>query len=319
MDLIKAIILGIIQGLTEFLPVSSTAHLRIIPALLGWPDPGSAFTAVIQLGTLLAVLIYFRNDLGKAISAWARSFKGGDAAKTPEAKMGWAVFIGTIPILVLAVLFQKKIEHELRSLQIIAFSLIGMAILLAVAEFAAQHKRKLEDVQPRDGLLVGLFQCISLIPGASRSGSTITGGLFAGLNRAAAARFSFLLSVPSVFAAAVFEMVKYRHEFGGDLLMPAIVANIFSFVVGYWSIGFLLKFLQTQRVTVFVIYRILLGVVILLLIARGTLDPMAGEKQDETTTSTPLVRQVPGTNGRVYRITTPQQAFAEPPLRGVGG
>jgi undecaprenyl-diphosphatase len=312
-DLIKAIILGIIQGLTEFLPVSSTAHLRIIPALLGWQDPGSAFTAVIQLGTLLAVLIYFRQDLGKAISSWAKSHTDKEARKTPEARMGWAVFIGTIPILVLAVLFQKKIEGELRSLQVIACSLIGMGILLAIAEFGAKHKRKLEDVQPRDGLLVGLFQCISLIPGASRSGSTITGGLFAGFNRSAAARFSFLLSVPSVFAAAVFEMVKYRHDFGHDLLIPALVANIFSFIVGYWSIGFLMKFLQTHSVMVFVIYRVVLGVVILVLIARGILDPMAGEKQDPKPRATSAMTR--NFQPRLPNFTTPSGI----PLRGLRG
>jgi undecaprenyl-diphosphatase len=281
-DLIQAIVLGILQGLTEFLPISSTAHIRIVPALLGWNDPGSAFTAVIQLGTLLAVLIYFRKELGHAIAGWAKGLRGGEAARTFDARMGWAVFIGTIPIIVCALLFDKQIENELRSLQIIAYSLIGMGILLLIAERAAKRKRELEDVKPLDGLLVGLFQCISLIPGSSRSGSTITGGLFAGFDRSAAARFSFLLSVPSVFAAAVFEVVKYRDIFSGPLLLPAIVANGFSFVVGYWSIGFLLRFLQTKSVLVFVIYRVVLGIIILVLLAQGVLDPAAGAKKEES-------------------------------------
>lgn len=308
MDLIKAIILGIIQGLTEFIPVSSTAHLRIVPALLGWPDAGAAFTAVIQLGTLLAVLIYFREDLGAAFRGWVRGLKGGEEAKTHDAKMGWAIFIGTIPIIVFGLLLQKRIETQFRSLEVIGWSLIGLAILLAVAEFAAKHKRKIDDVQMKDGLIVGLWQCVALIPGASRSGSTITGGLFDGFNRAAAARFSFLLSVPSVFGAAIYEIFHERHAFSHDLLLPALVANIFSFIVGYWSIGFLMKFLQTQRVTVFVIYRIVLGVVILVLISRGVLDPMAGEKDDATPPkATAMVTHVvPGSDGRVVRITAQQ-------------
>jgi len=294
--LIQAIILGIIQGLTEFIPISSTAHLRIVPALLGWQDPGSAFTAVIQLGTLAAVLIYFRQDLSAAIKGWVASFKGGEAAQTHEAKMGWAVFIGTIPIVIFGFAFRHMIENQLRSLVVIGWSLIGMAILLAIAEFGAKHTRKIEDVQKKDGLIVGLFQCIALIPGASRSGSTITGGLFAGFNRSAAARFSFLLSVPSVFAAAMLELVKELHAFTGSLLMPAIVATIFAFVVGYWSIGFLMKFLQTQSVMAFVIYRVVLGALILFLIARGSLDPMAGIPKESTIPTTTSVMRMTTSN-----------------------
>ena len=280
MDLIEAIILGIIQGLTEFLPISSTAHLRIIPALAGWSDPGAPFTAVIQLGTLLAVLIYFRKDLASALGGWFRGLKGGEEAKTLEARMGWAIFLGTLPIVILGLAFNHKIEANLRSLQVIAFSLIGMAILLLVAEMIGNRKKKLESVTPLDGFKVGLWQAVALIPGASRSGSTITGSLFDGFDRVAAARFSFLLSVPSVFAAAVYEIVKYRHDFGGALLVPSIVANIFSFAVGYWSIGFLMKFLQTKRIVVFVAYRVVLGIAILTLIYTGHLDPMAGISQE---------------------------------------
>lgn len=314
MDLIKAIVLGIIQGLTEFLPISSTAHLRIVPALLGWKDPGSAFTAVIQLGTLLAVLIYFRKDLASAIMGWARSFKGGDAAKTHDARMGWAVFVGTIPIIIFGFAFRHAIENQLRSLVVVAWSLIGMGLLLAVAEFGAKHKRKLDELTLKDGIIIGLFQCIALIPGASRSGSTITGGLFDGFNRAAAARFSFLLSVPSVFAAAIFELIKERHQFTGDLLMPALVATVFAFFVGYWSIDFLIKFLQTRSVMAFVIYRVALGIVILVLLARGTLDPMAGAK----------VETPPAAQATLAKANSPSSQLifrtaSEPPLRGVGG
>lgn len=277
MDLIQAIILGIVQGLTEFLPISSTAHLRIIPALLNWQDPGAAFTAVIQLGTLLAVLIYFRQDLGQAFMGWVHGLKGGEAAKTHEAKMGWAIFIGTLPIVVLGFAFKHPIEERLRSLEVIGWSLIVMAVVLLVAEKVGQRTKKLKDVKPSDGLVVGLWQAVALIPGASRSGSTISGSLFDGFTRSAAARFSFLLSVPSVFAAAAYELVKYRHEFGGSLFVPALVANVFSFVVGYWAIGFLIKFLQSKGLLVFVAYRVLLGALILVLIHTGRLDPMAGE------------------------------------------
>jgi undecaprenyl-diphosphatase len=275
-DLIQAIFLGIVQGLTEFLPISSTAHLRILPALLGWQDPGAAFTAVIQLGTLLAVLIYFRKELGAAFIGWVRGLKGGEAAQTHDARMGWAIFIGTIPIVVLGVLFNHKIESSLRSLHVIALSLIGMAILLLVSEYAGKRKKKLKDVRARDGLVVGLWQAVALIPGASRSGSTITGGLFDGFDRAAAARFSFLLSVPSVFGAALYELAKHHEAFGSSLLLPSLIANVFSFIVGYWSIGFLIKFLQSKRVVLFVAYRLVLGILILMLIQTGRLDPLAG-------------------------------------------
>ena len=220
MGLIHAIILGIIQGLTEYLPVSSTAHLRIVPALLGWQDPGSAFTAVIQVGTLVAVLIYFAKDLGAAISAWARSITDREVRKTPEAKLGWAVFVGTLPIIVIALKFKAPIEHGLRSLQVIATSFIVMGIVLLIAERVGRRVRKLEEARPIDGLWVGLWQCIALIPGASRSGSTISGSLFLGFDRATAARFSFLLSVPSVLAAAVFELYTDRHELLGALGRP---------------------------------------------------------------------------------------------------
>ncbi|MEA2553118.1 MAG: undecaprenyl-diphosphatase, partial [Fimbriimonadaceae bacterium] len=287
MDLIQAIILGIVQGLTEFLPISSTAHLRLVPSLLGWKDaqghpfdPGSAFTAVIQLGTLLAVLIYFRKDLASALGGWIRGLRGGEAAKTLEARLGWAIVIGTIPIVILGIVFKHQIETQFRSLDIIAYSLIAMGLLLLAADYTGKQTRKLEDVKPIDGLILGLWQALALVPGMSRSGSTITGGLFAGFNRAAAARFSFLLAVPSILGAALYELFKHRQEFGGDLLLPAVVANVFSFVVGYWSIGFLMKFLQNHRVVPFVIYRVGLGLIILFLVHTGRLDAMAGVQTD---------------------------------------
>lgn len=274
MELIQAIVYGIVQGLTEFLPISSTAHLRIAPTLFGWQDPGAGFTAVIQLGTLLAVLIYFGKDLGRALAAWAKSFNGDKTS--PEARMGWAIFWGTIPIVILGLAGQKWIKGELRSLWVIAGTLIFMGILMAVAEKVAAKNRGIETVQTKDGWIVGAWQALALIPGMSRSGSTITGALFSGFDRATAARFSFLLSVPSVLVAGLKELWDERKLITGSQLTPTIVATVVSFVVGYASIAFLIRFLQKHGIMPFVAYRILLGVVLIALLMNGTLQPLAG-------------------------------------------
>lgn len=277
MDLIQAVILGLVQGLTEFLPISSTAHLRIVPSFFGWQDPGAAFTAVIQLGTLLAVLIYFRRDLAVALMGWLRSFRGGEAARSREAKLGWAIFFGTIPIVIIGFLFREQIKSDMvRSLYVIAWTLIGMGLLLLYAERVAAKKRPMEEATVRDGIWVGLWQAVALIPGASRSGSTITGALFAGFDRATAARFSFLLSVPSILAAGVLEMVEERKEILDQNLSAVIVATFVSFVVGYWSIGFLIGFLQKRSVAAFVVYRVGLAILLLVLLQSGFLKPDQG-------------------------------------------
>lgn len=276
MDIIQAIILGIVQGLTEFLPISSTAHLRVLPALLHWPDPGAAFTAAIQLGTLLAVLAYFRSDLWKALSGWAKSFRGGEHAKSQDARMGWCIFIGTIPIVVFGILFKHQIEVSLRSLTVVAWSLIGMGLLLAIAEKFTPKNRGIEATGIKDSIWIGLWQAVALIPGASRSGSTITGGMFAGLSREAAARFSFLLSVPSILGAAILSIKEHKETLLHADLVPMLVANLFSFGVGYASIALLMKFLQTHRSYGFTIYRVLLGITILVLLSYGTVTPMEG-------------------------------------------
>lgn len=275
MGLIEAVVLGIVQGLTEFLPISSTAHLRILPALLGWPDPGASFTAVIQLGTLAAVVVFFRTELVLAFGAWLRSVLDPSQRRTPEARLGWAIFWGTIPIVIFGVLFKSSIENELRSLQIIAWSLIGMGLLLGIADSMANGVRVVEDATVRDGWWVGLWQCIALIPGASRSGSTITGAVLARFDRSAAARFSFLLSVPSVFAAGVFSIKEHAGALG-DQWEAIVVATVVSFAVGYASIAFLIRYLQTRGLLLFVVYRVVLGVVILALLSAGTLRPDTG-------------------------------------------
>lgn len=276
MELIQAVVYGLIQGLTEFLPISSTAHIRIAPAIFGWQDPGAGFTAVIQLGTLLAVLIYFRRDLWKALVGWTRSLTGQDQDAT-DARMGWAILLGTIPIVVFGVLGKDYIKGDLRSLWVVATTLILMGILMGVAEMVAKKHRLLASVQKKDGVIVGFWQALALIPGMSRSGSTITGALFAGFDRPTAARFSFLLSVPSILAAGAKELYDERHHLlTGQMLAPTLVATAISFIVGYASIAFLMKFLQKNGILPFVVYRILLGVVLILLLVNGTLDPMAG-------------------------------------------
>jgi len=288
--LIHAIVYGIVQGLTEFLPISSNAHIRIVSAILFKEDPGAAFTAVIQLGTVAAVLIYFARDLWAALTAWARSLGNRELRNTAEAKMGWAVFWGTIPVVVFGLALHEKVETTFRSLYYIAASLILMGIVMLLADMYGKHKRKVEDVEVNDGVVVGFWQVLSLIPGMSRSGSTISGALFAGFDRAAAARFSFLLSVPSVTAAGLYEAYKERHALISSGLMPTLVATVVSFIVGYASIAFLIRYLQKRGIGPFVLYRVVLGVILLIAISQGV-NPDEGAKP----------------------ITS------KPPLRGVGG
>lgn len=274
MDLTQAIVLGIVQGATEFLPVSSTAHMRIVPSLLGWPDPGAAFTAVIQLGTLAAVFVYFRGDLARAFSAWVRSFYDTKARRSPDGRMGWAIFVGTIPIMLAGVIFKDEIRSQsVRSLYVVSWALIAMGLLLAAADRLARHRRKVESTGIGDGLWVGLWQAIALVPGASRSGSTITGALFAGFDRAAAARFSFLLSVPSIFAAAAISLYDERKRILDQQLGATAAAVLAAFVVGYLSIGWLIAVLQKRSAIAFVVYRVALGLAIILLLRYGVLSP----------------------------------------------
>lgn len=277
MEYLRAIVYGIVQGLTEFLPISSTAHIRIVPSLLGWEDPGAAFTAVIQFGTVLAVLIYFARDLGAAFMAWVRSF-GKDGAKSPEARMGWAIFVGTIPVVVAGLAFRHQIKSDaVRSLYVVAGSLIVMGIIMFVAEMVGKRQRKIESVVAQDGLVVGLWQCLALIPGMSRSGTTISGALFAGFDRATAARFSFLLSVPSVLGAGLFELWDERKSLSHNV-GPTVLATIVSFIVGYASIAFLIKYLQKHGIKAFVIYRLALGILLLVLLQTHVLSPGTGAK-----------------------------------------
>ena len=274
MGLMEAVLYGIVQGLTEWLPISSTAHLRLLPLVLNQPDPGAAFTAVIQLGTTLAVLIYFGRDLCGALGAWAKSLAGGPK-DTPEAKIGWGVFWGSLPIIVLGILFRHQIESPtVRSLYVVATALIVMAIVMLVADRGTPGGRGIKAITIRDGLVVGIWQALALIPGMSRSGSTISGALFAGLDRPTAARYSFLLSVPSVLGAGLFELYQERHTIFGQDLVPVVVATSVSFVVGYGSIAFLVQWIQKRGLTLFVAYRVVLGLVLLGLLSQGVVKPV---------------------------------------------
>jgi undecaprenyl-diphosphatase len=264
----QSVLLGLIQGLTEYLPISSTAHLRIIPALLGWNDPGAAFTAVIQLGTLVAVLLYFARDIFEIVRD---VFCNG-----PRAKHGWMIAVGTIPVVVLGLAFKKPIEHNWRSLYVIAAAMIGLAIVLALAEMIERRRQQLRDLAALgwfDAIVIGCFQAVALIPGSSRSGCTITGGLFLGMSRETAARFSFLLSLPAVFAAGVFELWHARHELlqTSDHVHDLVIATAVSFVVGLASIHLLLAYLQRHTTWVFILYRLALGVALLALLLTGRL------------------------------------------------
>jgi undecaprenyl-diphosphatase len=204
---LEDIVLGIVQGLTEFLPISSTAHLRIVPAFLGWDDPGAAFTGVTQLGTMVAVLVYFRADLERIAAAWLRSLRDPAARSDPNARLGWYIAIGTVPIAVLGLIFKDQIENGARDLYLIGSALIVLGLVLLAAERVGSHERGIETINTRDGILIGLAQSLALVPGVSRSGATISAGLFAGLKRPDAARFSFLLSVPAVVLSGLFELL----------------------------------------------------------------------------------------------------------------
>lgn len=278
MDLVEAVVLGVVQGLTEWIPISSTAHLRIVPALAGWPDPGAAFTAVIQLGTLAAVLVYFWKDLKNIAVSWGRSLVAGPIAKTPESQMGWAILAGTVPVVVLGLIFSKQIKTELRSLNVIAYALILMGIVMWIADRYSGGRKRLKDVKPASGWVVGLWQALALIPGVSRSGSTISGARFLGFDRPIAARFSFLLSIPSVLGAGLLELWQERKEIVGPQLAPTLVATVVSFGVGYLSIKYFMQYLQRHSLIFFVLYRIALGVLILVLLSKGTLKPLDHSK-----------------------------------------
>lgn len=283
-QLLEAIVLGIVQGLTEFLPVSSTAHLRIVPALLGWSDPGAAFSAVIQIGTLAAVVLYFRDDLRRIVRAVIVDAVAGRPLASHEAQLGWMMVLATIPIVVAGLALKKYIETDLRSLYVIVAAMWSVAALLAVAEWFYARRvadgrvgRTIEDVTFGDALVVGIAQACALVPGTSRSGATILGGLARGLTREAAARFSFLLSLPAIFAAGALQLVSERETLlaSQSQAVNLLVATVVSGLVGYAAIAMLLRYLRTHTMMVFVVYRFALGALLLWLLLSGRLDPVS--------------------------------------------
>ena len=257
MNLSDALLLGLVQGITEFLPVSSTAHLRVVPALLGWGDPGAALTAVLQLGSLVAVIGFFLRDL----IAMARAALRPDRGTNPDARRLLYLIVGTVPVGIAGLTFRHAIEGPLRSLTVIGVALIVVALLMAAADKFAAGERDVADLTMRDALLVGLAQALALVPGVSRSGITLVAGMALGLRRDAAARFSFLLSVPAIGAAGVFELPKVLHA---GLSAPVLAAGLLTAAVsGYLSIAWLLRFLRTRATTPFVVYRVALGLLLI--------------------------------------------------------
>jgi undecaprenyl-diphosphatase len=271
MSNLEAVLLGLVQGLTEFLPVSSSGHLRIVPALLGWEDPGAGFTAVIQLGTMAAVLIYFREDLWRIARAWLGELRLPYRQRSHEANLGWFIVLGTIPISIFGFIFKDQIESGARSLYLIGSALILFSFVMLLAEHLGTRKRALAEMDGRDGLYIGMAQALALIPGVSRSGATISAGLFRGFDRVAAARYSFLLSVPAVVLSGLFELRKVG-EVGEPSAGATVIATLVAFVTGYAAIAWLLRYLGTHSLRIFVIYRIALGVLVLSLTAAGAIN-----------------------------------------------
>jgi len=282
----EAIVLGLVQGLTEFLPVSSSAHLRIVGELIGSGDPGAAFTAITQIGTEIAVLIYFRHDIATICRAWWRALSGKHGtdrasrlgSHDPDARMGWYIGLGSIPIVVLGLLFQDAIEEPFRNLYLIAATLAGFALVLGWADRRGAKVRPLQSLTPRHALLFGFAQALALVPGVSRSGGTITAGLLMGYTREAAARYSFLLAIPAVLGSGLFQLFSSLGEFGTPgtpSVTATVVATLVAGVVGYVVIIGFLKVVSTYSYKPFVIYRIVLAAAVLVLLVAGALQAVA--------------------------------------------
>lgn len=271
MSWFTATVLGLVQGLTEFLPISSSAHLRLVAALAGWEDPGAAFTAV-TLGTEAAVLVYFRTDIAQIIGTWTRSLWTPHLRHDINARLGWYVLIGTLPIAVLGLAMQTQIETVFRDLRLLAATMIGFGLVLGIADRIATNRDSLEHLNTRSSLMLGFAQSLALIPGVSRSGGTIAAGLLLGLQREAAARISFLLAVPAVLASGALELTKIGSETTAPW-GPTALATLIAFIVGYVVIAWFMRYLAHHRFTVFVIYRLVLGAALLTLLGTGVVRP----------------------------------------------
>jgi undecaprenyl-diphosphatase len=282
LSLIEAVILGIVQGITEFLPISSTGHLTLAGKFMGListedPEHWTSFIAVIQLGTMLSIFVYFWKDLWNIFIEFLQNNfqkRVKYSNQSTNSKLGWMIILGTIPIVVIGLLFKDMIEGALtKNLYVISGSLIVLAVILAGAEKTAKFKKNIEDITVLDSILIGLAQAVALIPGSSRSGTTITGGLFLGLKRDVAARFSFLLSVPAILASGLLQLKESLAFINYDLALNLIVATVVSGISGYLAIDFLLKFLKNNSTFVFIFYRIALGILILVLLYSNIINP----------------------------------------------
>lgn len=282
MSIIEAIILGIIQGLTEFLPISSTGHLTLAGKFMNLiseenPQQWTTFIAVIQLGTLVSILSYFWRDIWQISIAFLKeniSSRVKYKDQTLNSRLGWMVIIGTIPVVVIGLGFKDIIEGTLtKNLYVISGSFIVLAIILAIAEKTASFKKEMKDVTIWDSLIVGIAQAVSLIPGSSRSGTTITGGLFVGLNRETAAKFSFLLSIPAIFASGMLQLFQALEHLKGDAITTLVISTVFSAISGYAAIDFLLKYLRKNSTFLFIYYRIAIGLIILSLLFFNIIKP----------------------------------------------
>ncbi|HEV7977206.1 undecaprenyl-diphosphate phosphatase [Amycolatopsis sp.] len=272
----EAMVLGLVQGLTEFLPISSSAHLRITAALAGWDDPGAAFTAVTQIGTELAVILYFSKKIGQILVAWFYSLYKKDWRSHPDARLGWLIIVGSMPIVILGLLFQNDIDHTFRDLRLTATMLIVFGIILLIADRVGKQERILDDLSVKHGLGFGFAQALALIPGVSRSGGTTSAGLLMGYTRAEAAEYSFLLALPAVFGSGLYKLTDIGKDGQTAQWGPTILATIIAFAVGYVVIAWLMAFIKTKSFVPFVIYRLALGVLLFVLIFAGVLDPNAG-------------------------------------------
>lgn len=282
MSIIEAIILGIVQGVTEFLPISSTGHVTLAGKIMNLisdenPEKWTSFLAIVQLGTLLAVLIYFRKEIiSIIIGFWTNNINSRKkySEQSYSSKLGWLIIIGSIPVFTIGFLLKDLIEGPLtKNLYVLTGSILVFAVALAVAEKAASFKKEMKDISILDSLLIGSAQVFSLIPGASRSGVTITGGLFTGLKRESAARFSFLLSIPAVFASGLFQLYEALGYLDNSMIVNLIIATIFSAISGYLAIDFLLKFLRKYSTFIFIYYRFVLGILILILLFSNIIKP----------------------------------------------
>lgn len=273
MHFLEALLLGFVQGLTEFLPISSSAHLRILGEFLpGAEDPGAAFTAITQIGTEAAVVLFFWRDIVRIIGSWGKSLVGKLPRNDPDAKMGWLIIVGSIPIVVLGLLFQDQIETTFRSLWLVAGMLIFFGVLLGIADHVGAKKRKLNDITVGNGVIYGFAQALALIPGVSRSGGTITAGLFMGFERAAAARYAFLLAIPAVFGSGFYQLFKSWGEPSVYNLAETAAATGVAFVVALVVIAFFMKWISNHSFLPFVVYRVALGSLVLVLLSTGVLQ-----------------------------------------------